>query len=143
MIQTSSSCSVGAGAAAAPAATGTSVSARTSDAASAAITAAASGRYMRPSMPVIAKSGRKTAMTISVAKAIGRPTSMRRRRAPRSRRGAAGCRCRRCTTFSVTMIAASTSRPTAMARPPSVIVLRPMPAGAQEQARRARSTAAA
>ena len=31
----------------------------------------------------------------------------------------------RWTTFSVTMIAASTSRPTAMASPPSVIVFRP------------------
>ena len=41
----------------------------------AATTAAASGRYIRPSMPLIAKSGVKTAITIRVAKAIGRPTS--------------------------------------------------------------------
>ena len=41
----------------------------------AATTAAARGRYMRPSMPLMAKRGLNTAMTIKVAKAIGRPTS--------------------------------------------------------------------
>ena len=54
---------------------GTSVMARMRDAPTVATTAAASGRYIRPSMPLMPKSGRNTAMTIRVAKAIGRPTS--------------------------------------------------------------------
>ena len=104
------------------------VSASSSDAAIAAITAAASGWYMRPSMPGMPKSGRKTAMTMSVAKAIGPADLDRRRKRLLARRADASPR-RRCgaTMFSVTMIDASTSSPTAIARPPKVIVLMPTP----------------
>ena len=61
---------------------GTSVSASISEALMVATTAAASGRYIRPSIPVMPKSGRNTAITISVAKAIGRPTSTAAASAP-------------------------------------------------------------
>ncbi len=61
--------------------TGTTLSASSSEAATAAITAAASGWYMRPSIPDMPKSGRKTAITMTVAKAIGRPTSVAARTA--------------------------------------------------------------
>ena len=50
---------------------------------------------MRPSMPVMANSGRKTAITISVAKAIGRPTSMAAPSATSLRALAAGSAARR------------------------------------------------
>ena len=73
---TSSSLPGGAGRSSQPARTGTSVRARAREAAMAATTAAARGRYMRPSMPLMANRGVKTAMTIRVAKAMGRPTSM-------------------------------------------------------------------
>ncbi len=83
---------------------------------------------MRPSIPPMPKSGRNTATTISVAKAIGRPTSIAAA-SVRARRSSAPAPARRCSTFSVTMIAASTSSPTAIARPPSVMVLMPTPRG--------------
>jgi hypothetical protein len=57
------------------ASTGTASSASASDASTVAITADASGRYMRPSIPSIANSGANTATTIAVANAIGGPTS--------------------------------------------------------------------
>ena len=68
MIQTSSGdCRPVAGAAAAAASSGTSVSDSSSEASTAVITAAASGWYIRPSMPVIPNSGANTATTIKVA----------------------------------------------------------------------------
>ena len=64
-------------------------------------------------------------MTISVAKAMGRATSIAADSA-RSRRAArVEAPARRCRMFSTMMIAASTSKPTAMASPPSVMVFRP------------------
>src|SRR5512145_2695035 len=81
MSQASSGCPGRRGRSTSADATGTSVSASTSDAARHATTAAARGWYIRPSMPDIAKSGRKTATTISVANAMGRPTSIAARRA--------------------------------------------------------------
>ena len=89
---------------------------------------------MRPSMPLIPKSGANTARTIAVAKAIGRATSCAAARATRHG-GSPRASLRRCSTFSTRMIAASTSRPTAIARPPSVIVLSPTPSRAEEDAR--------
>jgi hypothetical protein len=79
-------------------------------------------------MPDMAKSGRKTAITISVAKAMGRPTSRAASSACRRRPSAEGA-VRRWKMFSVMMIAASTRSPTAIARPPSVMVLMPTPSG--------------
>ena len=90
-------------------------------------TDAESGRYIRPSMPDMPNRGRKTAATSNVAKAIGRPTSTAAARAARFREGASTVPPIRWTTFSTTMIEASTSKPTAIARPPRVIVFRPTP----------------
>jgi len=78
-------------------------------------------------MPLMPNRGRKTAMTISVAKAMGRPTSTAARSA-RSARDPAPAPPIRCKTFSTMMIDASTSSPTAMATPPRVMVLIPTPA---------------
>jgi hypothetical protein len=107
------------------AAIGTSVSASTSAAIIAAMTAAASGWYIRPSIPVMPKSGRNTTITMKVAKAIGRATSTAAETA-RSRRSRRVVKpLSRCRMFSTMMIAASTSRPTAIASPPRVIVFNP------------------
>ena len=64
-------------------------------------------------------------MTISVAKAMGRPTSTAADSARACRSAAVVAPLKRWMMFSVTMIAASTRMPTAMARPPSVMVLIP------------------
>ena len=63
-------------------------------------------------------------MTMTVANAIGRPTSPAARIAI-SLWPSPDVPVRRCTMFSVTIIAASTNKPTAIARPPSVIVFKP------------------
>jgi hypothetical protein len=69
-------------------------------------------------MPVIPNNGKKTTMTISVAKAIGRATSRAAVSARSRRSGAVVPPLRRCRMFSTMMIAASTSSPTAIASPP-------------------------
>ena len=80
-------------------------------------------------------------MTISVAKAMGRPTST----AAVSARLAAGIAhrgaTRRWMMFSTMMIEASTSRPTAMATPPRVMVLMPDARVVQEDAGQGDETA--
>ena len=68
-------------------------------------------------------------MTISVANAMGRATSTAAATARARRSAGVAAPASRCRMFSTMMIAASTSRPTAMASPPSVIVFRPTSSG--------------
>ena len=76
-------------------------------------------------------------MTMSVAKAIGRATSMAAATARSACAARVAAPCSRCRMFSTMMIAASTSRPTAIASPPSVIVFRPTPSGRSSSPARA------
>ena len=112
------------------------MSASTSDAATAAITAAASGRYMRPSMPAHPEQ-RQEDRDDDRGRERDRPADLDAPRRARLRAGGSPRALARAgaATFSTTMIAASTSRPTAIASPPSVIVLSPTPSAREHDAR--------
>jgi hypothetical protein len=83
----------------------------------------ARGENSRPAWPARVKIGRKLTVMRSSEKKIGRPTSLHASTMMRFRSASLPAAARRTCAFSISTITASASSPTAMAMPPSDMML--------------------